>query len=65
MLTPRLIARFERCYDAILAEGYAFHGAQPVLVRATEQNKRRGCKPRRVGHAPCRSPTIGPNAMDA
>ena len=30
-LTPRLIAGFERCYDAILAQGLAFHEAQPAL----------------------------------
>jgi transposase len=45
-LKPGLIALFERCYDAILAEGLAFHAAQPVLAKA----KRRGRQPRRVGH---------------
>src|SRR5215213_8333571 len=33
-LKPSLIARIERCYDAILAEGLAFHAAQPPLVSA-------------------------------
>ncbi len=45
-LKPGLIALFERCYDAILAEGMVFHEAQPVLAKAT----RRGRPPRRVGH---------------
>src|SRR3982750_4440392 len=31
-LKPSLITRIERCYDAILAEGLAFHAAQPALV---------------------------------
>src|SRR4029077_11838010 len=44
----RLIARFERCYDAILTEGLAFHTAQPTLRRAGPTG--RGRKPRRVGH---------------
>jgi transposase len=45
-LKPGLIALIERCYDAILAEGLAFHGAQPALAK----NKRRGRPPRRIGH---------------
>ena len=51
-LPPRLIALFERRYDAILAEGLAFHTAQPALVRAPPKGKgkARGRKPRRVGH---------------
>jgi len=49
-LKPGLIARIERCYDAILAEGLAFHAAQPALVSAAAQAKRRGRPPRRVGH---------------
>jgi len=49
-LSPRLIALIDRCYDAILAEGFALHEAQPALVRATGKGKRRGRKPRRVGH---------------
>jgi transposase len=47
-LSPGLIALIERCYDAILTEGFAFHDALPPLVRAPE--KRRGRTPRRVGH---------------
>ena len=47
-LSSRLIARFERCYDAILTEGLAFHTAQPTLRRAGPTG--RGRKPRRVGH---------------
>jgi transposase len=46
VLKPRLIARIERRYDTILAEGLAFHQALPALRRA----QRRGWKPRRVGH---------------
>jgi transposase len=51
-LPPSLIALFERRYDAILAEGLAFHAAQPALVRAKPEGngKARGRKPRRVGH---------------
>jgi transposase len=45
-LTGRLIARIQRRYDAILAEGIAFHEEQPPLRRA----QRHGRKPRRVGH---------------
>src|SRR5271166_1879865 len=40
----------ERCYDAILAQGFAFHASQPALVRASGKAKRRGRTPRRVGH---------------
>jgi transposase len=49
-LSPCLIGLSERCYDAILAEGFAFHEAQPVLVRVSGKAKCRGRKPRRVGH---------------
>ena len=51
-LPPRLIALFERRYDAILTEGLAFHAAQPALVRPerTGKAKARGRKRRRVGH---------------
>ena len=49
-LKPGLIAVFERCYDTILADGLAFHEAQPALVRAGGEGKRRGRPPRRVGH---------------
>jgi transposase len=51
-LKPRLIARFERCYDAILTEGLAFHQTQTPLARAAMMagSKRRGRAPRRTGH---------------
>jgi transposase len=51
-LKPRLIGCFERCYDAILAEGLAFHEAKEPLVRALMKggSKRRGRAPRRTGH---------------
>ena len=45
-LKPALIALLDRCYDTILADGLAFHQAQPALARA----RRRGRQPRRVGH---------------
>jgi transposase len=45
-LPAGLIARIQRRYDAIVAEGIAFHEAQPPLPRA---QRPRG-KPRRVGH---------------
>ena len=47
-LSPHLISLIERCYDAILMEGFAFHDAQPALI--SNARKRLGCKPRRVGH---------------
>jgi transposase len=47
-LSPQLIALIERCYDAILKDGFAFHDAQPALISTAR--KRRGRKPRRVGH---------------
>ena len=46
-LKPGLIALFDRGYDAILAEGMAFHEAQP---RLRKKARRRGRPPRRVGH---------------
>src|SRR6201981_3318609 len=51
-LKPRLIARMERRYDAILAEGLAFHQAQSPLAPAAPKGEpgRRGRKPRRTGH---------------
>ena len=51
-LKPPLIACFERRYDAILAEGLAFHGAQAPLACAASKSggKRRGRAPRRTGH---------------
>jgi transposase len=51
-LRPRFIECFERRYDAILAEGLAFHETQWPLVRAVIKGggKRRGRTPRRTGH---------------
>jgi transposase len=46
-LSPRFIALIERCYDAIVRQGFAFHEALPALA---DERKRRGRKPRRVGH---------------
>jgi transposase len=45
-LKPALIALLDRGYSAIVAEGLAFHQAQPALAKA----RRRGRPPRRVGH---------------
>jgi len=47
-LKPSLIALIERSFDAIVAEGLAFHEAQPPLAAAT--HKRRGRRKRRIGH---------------
>jgi transposase len=49
-LKPSLIDCIERCYDAILAEGLAFHAAQPALVSAAVAARHRGRPARRVGH---------------
>jgi transposase len=51
-LKPRLVERFESCYDAILAEGFAFHDAQSPLAPVIPQAgcKHRGRTPRRTGH---------------
>jgi transposase len=51
-LKPRLIACFECRYDAVLAEGLAFHETQAPLLQATTKagGKRRGRAPRRTGH---------------
>lgn len=49
-LKPGMIALIERRYDAILAEGLAFHAAQPALVSATVTARHRGRPARRVGH---------------
>jgi transposase len=45
-----LIALIERCYDRIVADGMAFHAAQPALSAAGGHARRRGRAPRRVGH---------------
>ncbi len=45
-LKPGLIALIERCYDAVLVQGLAFHAEQPALAKS----RRRGRPPRRVGH---------------
>jgi transposase len=52
VLKPRLIVCFARRYDAIVAEGLAFHEAQSPLRPATDTqgHNRRGRKPRRTGH---------------
>jgi transposase len=47
-LSPGFIALIERCHDAILTEGVAFHVAQPALISTAR--KRRGRVPRRTGH---------------
>ncbi len=47
-LPPALIALIERCYDAILTEGFAFHEAPPASVSTAR--KRKGRVPRRTGH---------------
>ena len=49
-LKHRLIQCFERRYDAIVAEGLAFHEAQPPLAAAKAGGKRPGRAPRRTGH---------------
>jgi len=51
-LKPRLIALIERRYDAFVAEGLAFHGAQSPLRPddAPQDCRRRGRKARRTGH---------------
>jgi transposase len=50
-LAPALIALIERRYDAVIAEGLAFHEAQAPLCRPVEQDRKRvGRRPRRTGH---------------
>ena len=49
-LNPRLIALFKRRYDTLLTEGFTHHEAQPPLISASVQTKRRGRAPRRTGH---------------
>jgi transposase len=56
VLSPRLIALIERCYDRILTQGLAFHEAQPTLIRTA--GKVRGRKARRVGHNLLLRPSI-------
>lgn len=52
VVKPGLVARIERRYDALVADGLAFHLAQPPLSRATPKGggKRRGRVPLRTGH---------------
>src|SRR5450631_1349255 len=47
-LSPGFIALIERCYDAVLTEGFSFQEAQPALISTAR--KRRGRMPRRSGH---------------
>lgn len=49
-LNPGLLALIDRCYETILAEGFAFHEAQDPLISAAVQAKRRGRPKRRTGH---------------
>jgi transposase len=51
-LKPGLVACIERRYDAIVAEGLAFHEKQTPLARtvAKGSGKTRGRAPRRTGH---------------
>ena len=51
-LEPGLIGLIERRYDAIVAQGLAFHEAQNPIARAARKDgrERRGRKPRRTGH---------------
>ncbi len=52
VLEPELIALIERRYDAIVADGLAFHQALPPLAGVVKKDggQRRGRKPRRTGH---------------
>ena len=51
-LRPPIIELFRRAYDRILEEGFAFHEAQPPLMRAPAEGERRprGRQRRRTGH---------------
>ncbi len=49
-LLPRLIALIERCCEATVTEGFAFHEALPSLAGASDKRCRRGRKPCRAGH---------------
>ena len=33
-LRPEMIALIERCYDAVVTDGLAYHTAQPALTKA-------------------------------
>lgn len=48
-LSPALIALIERHYARIIAQGLAFHQAQPPLLRPANAD-RRGAKAKRIGH---------------
>ncbi len=52
LMEPRLIALFERRYDAIVRQGLAFHESLPPLAdpSSAKNAKRRGRDPRRTGH---------------
>jgi transposase len=51
-LSPRFLAWLSARYDRLLAQGLAFHQAQPPLASVTQtgERKRRGRVRRRVGH---------------
>ena len=50
-LPSRLVERFQRQYDAIVADGLVFHDAQlPLPAKTTAPGKRRGRQKRRTGH---------------
>jgi len=49
-LKRSLITCFERSYDAILAQGLAFHEAQPPLAKSKTAHQGGGRQPRRTGH---------------
>jgi transposase len=48
-LKPALVALIRRRFEAIVADGLAFHEAQPPLA-VTDHRRRRGRTPRRTGH---------------
>jgi transposase len=47
-LSPGFIALIERCYDAVLTEGFVYHEAQPAPISTARRG--RGRVPRRTGH---------------
>ncbi len=49
-LKPRLVNWFQRRYDALVAEGIAFHEAPPPLPATGRPGTRRGRPRRRTGH---------------